>query len=67
MNFRCWYCHNEFSWEEGSYSYIRTKILLHLEACDATRELDAHARATDASWAADRLFHYPAEPSPPLR
>ncbi|HEX6178661.1 MAG TPA: hypothetical protein VF057_09905 [Thermoanaerobaculia bacterium] len=59
MTYRCRFCHQEFSWESGSYAYVRSNILRHLDKCSDARELTRDDRADEASTVADSVLESP--------
>lgn len=56
MNFRCQYCHRDFAFESGSYSYVHSQIVLHMSDCTASRELPKDERTRKAAEVTDTVF-----------
>jgi hypothetical protein len=56
MNYHCRSCSEEIRLETGSYPFVRSQILLHLDRCDVTGQFSAQQRMAEASAAADEKF-----------
>ncbi len=56
MRYHCRSCDREIALESGSYSFVRSLILLHLDRCDVTGRISADQRSAEASRAADESF-----------
>jgi hypothetical protein len=56
MNYHCSLCNNDIQLETGSYSFVRSEILLHLDRCDVSRRLTPNQRSSEATAAADAKF-----------
>ena len=63
MNYRCGYCLQAFAWEDGTYQYVRSMILLHLGRCSTygARSLSPEERSAEATRVTDELFVLPSE------
>ena len=56
MQYPCRLCGKDIRLESGSYSYVRSQILLHLDRCDVSGRFSAEQRSAEASKAADEKF-----------
>lgn len=56
MTYHCKSCDRELVLESGSYSFVRSLILLHLDRCDVTGRFSADQRSAEATRAADERF-----------
>lgn len=56
MRYHCRSCDREIALESGSYSFVRSLILLHLDRCDVTGRFSADQRSAEATRAADEGF-----------
>lgn len=56
MQYHCRSCEKEIRVQSGSYSYVLSQIVLHLDRCDVTGRFSAEQRLAEASRAADEKF-----------
>jgi hypothetical protein len=57
----CGFCGQRVSWDEGSYPYVRTLIIVHLSRCEiASKVLSYDGITVEATRMADSLFSFSA-------
>ena len=61
MTYTCDFCRLPFILGTGSYAYIHTKIVAHLDKCPAVAGLSAARRRDEATLLADATTAFPNE------